>query len=244
MGYAKNRSYEEKYDDFENDVIALTIAYSAAQVVKFLAVGEVEHFNNDHAHEGKGGEEFVQLRRDEEGEHHSTTQRMIMFGFAVVSLGLSMVVPEAKETASWFTKKALDVAQGALLMCGAWGFLLAFHWEFYEVVFPDVGEESDFAVFAAVIFAVAATAVALAVIQVLSLAGVRSGSVVARSIPIAVALAAAFSWEDAFDQGVDAMANKYHFGLDGLGVQLILAISSMLTLLPTYAKHIKPQLLE
>merc|ERR1719498_270019 len=104
----------------------------------------------------------MQFGRKEEGEeHHSVTQRMIMFGFSVVSLGLSMVVPEAKESASWFTKKALDIAQGALLMCGAWGFLLAFHWEFYEVVFPEVGEESDFAVFAAVIFAVTATCVAL-----------------------------------------------------------------------------------
>merc|ERR1719478_1966411 len=72
-------------------------------------------------------------------------------------MGLSMVVPEAKESASWYVKKALDIAQGALLMCGAWGFLLAFHWQFYEAVFPSVGEESDFAVFAAVIFAVAAT---------------------------------------------------------------------------------------
>jgi hypothetical protein len=245
MGYAKNRSYEEKYDDFENDVIALTIAYSAAQVVKFLAVGEVNHIGTDHTHE-KGGEEFVQLRREEEAESHSVTQRLIMFGFAVVTLVLSMFVPEAKESASWFTKKGLDVAQGALLMCGAWGFLLAFHWEFYEVVFPDVGEESDFAVFAAVCFSVAATAVALATIQLLSLAGVRNGSVVARSIPIAVALAAAFAWEEAFDLGIEVMVEKYQFfpKSDGLGINLVLAVVTMFTLVPTYAKHIKPQLLE
>jgi hypothetical protein len=247
MGYSKNRNYEEKYADFENDVIALTISYSVANVVKFLAVGEVDHFNNTHEH--KGGEEFVQLRRlrREEGEeHHSTFQRMIMFGFAVVSLGLSMFVPEAKESASWLTKKALDIAQGALLMCGAWGFLLAFHWEFYEVVFPDVGEESDFAVFAAVIFAVTATVVALAVIQLLSLAGVKTGSVVARCIPMAVALSAAFAWEEAFDMGVENMVERYQFlpESDGLGVHLVLAITAMLTLVPTYAKHIKPQLLD
>jgi hypothetical protein len=245
MGYAKHRNYEEKYADFENDVIALTISYSAAQVVKFLAVGEVDHFNNEHKHES-GGEKLLQLSREEGEESHSVTQRLIMFGFAIVSLGLSMVVPEAKESASWFTKKALDVTQSALMMCGAWGFLLAFHWEFYEVVFPDVGEESDFAVFAAVVFAVAATALALATIQVLSLAGVKSHSVVARSLPIAVALAAAFAWEEAFDLGVEVMVERYQFfpESEGLGVNLVLAVASALTLVPMYAKHIKPQLLE
>merc|ERR1719408_606040 len=113
-------------------------------------------------------------------------------------------------------------------MCGAWGFLLAFHWEFYEGVFPDVGEGSDFAVFAAVVFAVAATAVALAVIQLLSLAGVKSGSVVARCIPIAVALGAAFAWEEAFDLGVEVMVERYQFfpKSEGLGVNLVLAILS------------------
>jgi hypothetical protein len=245
MGYTKQRNYEEAYGDFENDVIALTISYSTANVVKFLAVAEVNHFNNAHK-APSGEEEFLQLRREEGEEHHTTTQRLIMFGFAVVTLGLSMVVPEAKESASTFTKKALDITQGALMMCGAWGFLLAFHWEFYEVVFPDVTEESDFAVFAAVIFAVALTAVALAVIQILSSAGVKSTSVVARCIPIAVALGAAFAWEEAFDLGVEIMVDRYQFfpKSQGLGVHLTLAITSVLTLIPTYAKHIKPQLLE
>jgi len=244
LGYAKYRDYEEKYDEFENDVIALTISYSAAQIVKFVAVGEVNHFNN--AHKSGGGEEFMQFGREEEEESHSATQRLIMFGFAVVSLGLSMFVPEAKESASWFTKKALDITQAALMMSGAWGFLLAFHWEFYETVFPGVGEESDLAIFAGVVFAVAMTAVALVTIQALSLAGVRNGSVVARSIPLAVALGAAFAWEEAFDLGVEIMVDKYQFfpKSEGLGVNLVLAILSAATLVPTYAKHIKPKLMD
>lgn len=254
MGYAKNRNYEEKYDDFENDVIAMTIAYCVANVVKFLAVGEVNHFNNSHegdkhrsVHRGTDKlREFVQLRREDGEEHHSTFQRLIMFGFAIISLGLSMVVPEAKESASFFTKKALDILQGVFLMCGAWGFLLSFHWEFYETVFPEVGEGSDFAVFAAVIFAVAATTIALVVIQSMSLAGVKSASVIARCIPIAVALCAAFAWEEAFDLGVEVMVDRYQFfpESEGLGVHLVLAVGAMLTLVPTYAKYVKPQLMD
>ena len=102
------------------------------------------------------------------------------------------------------------------------------------------------AIFAGVVFAVAMTAVALVTIQALSLAGVRNGSVVARSIPLAVALGAAFAWEEAFDLGVEIMVDKYQFfpKSEGLGVNLVLAILSAATLIPTYAKHIKPKLMD
>merc|ERR1719316_1297438 len=111
--------------------------------VKYVLSGHVEHFGNE------GGEE--------EEEAHTGLQRLLMFAYSLVMLGASALFPEAKEG---FTAKMLEIGHTAFVMCGAWGFLLALDWEFYETLFPHETKENE--MFASVVFAYVVTAVALA----------------------------------------------------------------------------------
>jgi hypothetical protein len=238
LGYTKDEKYEDEIDDLENDVMALTISYCTTQIVKMYVVGEVTHIGG---HEHKPEPEFLQLN-GEEAEHHTFVQRLIMFGFAAVGVILALFVPEAKETRTWYGNKFLEITRGWLMMCGAWGFLYAAHWEFFEVVFTGTDEDQE--ILGTVLFALFTTTVALAVVQILSWCKVKAKSIIARTLPLAVGLGAAFAWEESFDDSLEVLQEKYQIvpGMDGVYLTLILAVLAPCSLMPMYVYHIKPRL--
>jgi hypothetical protein len=237
LGYTKDEKYEDEIDDLENDVMALTISYATTQMVKLYVVGEVEHIGG-HAHKA---EEFLQVLR-EEGEQHTFVQRLLMFGFSALGVGLAIFVPEAKETRTWYGNKFLEIARGSLMMCGAWGFLYAAHWEFFEVVFKGTAEDEE--ILGNVLFAIFTTLIALLVVQIMAWCKVKVKSIVARTVPLAVGLGAAFAWEECFDESLEALLEKYQIipGYDGIYLTMLLALAAPISLMPLYIKHVKPRL--
>jgi len=222
-----SKQFEDSVGDLENDVMALCLAYVLSHSVKFALSGEIEHFG--HA----GGEEAE--------EAHSSMQRLLMCLYGLVMLGASAIFPEAKEG---LTGKIMDIAHSSCVMSGAWGFLLALDWEFYETFFPNRTEENE--MFASVVFAYCVTGVAFTGLLLMFIFQVPAQSQLGRVLPLALGLAAAWSWEECFDVAVDILADSYSLTphSDGLLLKMLLAVVTPLCLLPMYLRHVKPRCLE
>lgn len=235
LGYTKDEKYEDEIDELENDVMALVISYTTAHIVKLYVVGEVTHIGG---HEHKP--EFLQFR--DEDERHTPVQRLLMFGFAALGVTLSLFVPEPMEVRTWYGNKLLEISRGTLMMCGAWGFLYAADWEFFEVIFTGTSEDED--ILGTVLFAIFTTVVALALVQIMSWCQVKTKSIIARTLPLAIGLGAAYAWEDSFDDSLEVLQEKYQIipGHDGVYLTCILAILAPCALLPMYVRHVKPRL--
>jgi len=223
-----SKQFEDSVGDLENDVMALCLAYVLSHSVKFALSGEIEHFGHS------GGEE------DKE-EAHTSMQRLLMCLYGLVMLGASAIFPEAKEG---LTGKIMDIAHSSCVMCGAWGFLLALDWEFYETFFPNRTEENE--MFASVVFAYCVTGVAFTGLLLMFIFQVPAQSQLGRVLPLALGLAAAWSWEECFDVAVDILADSYSLTphSDGLLLKMLLAVVTPLCLLPMYLRHVKPRCLE
>lgn len=225
----RGKEYEEASNDMENDAMALAVGYAMAQAAKFALSGSAQHF--EHTHEAK---EFLQ--REGEEEEHTGMSRALMFLFAFLVMGLSILVPEVE--GRWYASKAADIGKTALVMAGAFGMLLALDWQYEEAWKPEGGSET----FAAAVFALIVTSLAFFTIFIMAQFPLRKS--VLTAVPLVVGLSCAFAWEECFDKAMDVLADHYSVGGSHYGTKVMLAVVAPLALVPSYVRRVKPRIIE
>jgi len=224
-------------DELELDIMGLVGSFLITQSVRHALIG----------HYPPLGHFFIQMEGHADvvsHPAHRSWQRMFMLGWAVGLTVLSaFLLPRLdKLHGGKMMHKFVHISKVMLIMLVAWGYLLWGQWEFYEVFF-----HGDL-MFGNMVFAVAATFVALAVLNGMAKAFGEGGSAEQREtfnmMITGIGLVAAWSWEHCFNLAFNVVGQEYQVGYKGLMPKLFLSIVIPAALLPTYVRHIKSRVIE
>jgi len=236
-----NSKFAEAVEDMELDIVGLVISFAITQTLQQAILGHYPA--NIHFLQLDSASVAFLAGGPSHGHHPPPTETQCHFVLAwsvgvtvLASLLLAKLDNMSVSEQSWICRTA-RIIKVILVMCIAWGYLLWGKWMFYDRVFR--GHQ----IFGAMVFAILVTLVSLALLACLSSLQLEDVNVM-ESVSITImgiSLVVAFSWEQAFNQSMNLLAEQYQVGYGGLVPKLVMAMIIPAFLLPFYVAHLKPR---